>query len=84
MHGCRVSKHSLLESASTARDEIAPFGEETRVHGIDELDKILPKTEILVITVPLTDDTHRLVDADKLALLPDDALVVNVARGKID
>ncbi|MGO1809374.1 MAG: 2-hydroxyacid dehydrogenase [Canibacter sp.] len=69
--------------ASTARDEIAPFGEETRVHGIDELDKILPKTEILVITVPLTDHTHHLVDADKLALLPDDALVVNVARGKV-
>ncbi|RSM37444.1 hydroxyacid dehydrogenase, partial [Actinoplanes sp. ATCC 53533] len=32
---------------------------------------------------PLTDDTVHLVDAEFLAALPDGAIVVNVARGRV-
>ncbi|WP_350227129.1 NAD(P)-dependent oxidoreductase [Barrientosiimonas endolithica] len=54
-----------------------------RVHGIDELRALAPRAEILVLIVPLTDDTRGLVDAELLALLPEQALVVNVARGPV-
>ncbi|WP_392425661.1 2-hydroxyacid dehydrogenase [Barrientosiimonas humi] len=54
-----------------------------RVHGIDELRALAPQAEILVLIVPLTDDTRGLVDAELLALLPEQALVVNVARGPV-
>lgn len=54
-----------------------------RVHGVDELPELLPSAEVVVLIVPLTEATTGLVDADFLAQLPDGALVVNVARGKV-
>ncbi len=60
--------------ARTAREGIRAFG---------ELPDLLPYAEIVVLIVPLTDDTRSLVDAQFLARLPDDALVVNVARGAV-
>lgn len=72
----------LTRVASRARDDehSARFGP---VHGVDELDALLPGTEVLVLACPLTDATRGLVDARLLALLPAGALVVNVARGPV-
>ena len=53
------------------------------VHGIDELPALLPHHDVVVVIVPLTDATRGLVDAEALALLPDGAVVVNVARGPV-
>lgn len=53
------------------------------VRSVDELPALLPGSEVVVIAVPHTPDTHKLVDAAFLAALPDGALVVNVARGAI-
>ena len=41
------------------------------------------EVEVLVVAVPLTDETRRLVDADLLRRVPEGALVVNVARGGV-
>jgi phosphoglycerate dehydrogenase-like enzyme len=56
---------------------------EDRVHGIAELDELLPEADVVVLVTPLTDETHGLLDARRLALLPDGALVVNVGRGPV-
>ncbi len=64
--------------ASTARED-----ERGHIHGIDELPALLPEAEIVVVVVPLTDGTRGLVDDAFLSALPDDALVVNVARGPV-
>ncbi|WP_067818880.1 NAD(P)-dependent oxidoreductase [Actinomadura kijaniata] len=48
-----------------------------------DLDDLLARSDILVLALPLTDDTRGLVGPDRLALLPDRALLVNVARGGI-
>jgi phosphoglycerate dehydrogenase-like enzyme len=64
--------------ASHARDD-----DRGRIHGIDELPELLPHAEIVIVGVPLTDATTGLVDAAFLAALPDGALVVNIARGKV-
>ena len=53
------------------------------VHSVDELPELLPHAEIVVIVTPATELTRGMVDASFLARLPDDALVVNVARGSI-
>ena len=68
----------LTRVASRARED-----EAGRIHGIDELDEILPRTDILVLALPLSDATRDLVGERTLALLPDDALVVNVGRGPV-
>lgn len=64
--------------ASRARD-----GDEyaDTVHPIDDLSALLPDADIVVLAVPLLDSTRGLLGAEQLALLPDDALVVNVGRG---
>ena len=49
----------------------------------DDLDTILPRADWLVITAPLTDATRGLFNAQRLALLPPGAGLLNVARGKI-
>jgi phosphoglycerate dehydrogenase-like enzyme len=49
----------------------------------DEARAELGRTHVLLVAVPHTPDTERLVDADVLAALPDGALVVNVARGAV-
>jgi phosphoglycerate dehydrogenase-like enzyme len=53
------------------------------VLGLDTAAERLPTTRVLVVALPLTDATRRLVDAAFLARLPDGAIVVNVARGAI-
>ncbi len=51
------------------------------VHAVDELDALLPGTDVLIVLVPLDASTRGLIDRARLALLPDGALVVNAARG---
>ncbi len=53
------------------------------VHGVDELPRLLPDADIVVLIVPLTAETTGLVDATFLASMRDGALLVNVARGPI-
>jgi phosphoglycerate dehydrogenase-like enzyme len=60
--------------ARTARDD---------VHGVPDLPQLLPAADIVLIAVPLTDETRRLVDAEFLRALPDHAVVANIARGAI-
>ncbi|MGN7862377.1 2-hydroxyacid dehydrogenase [Microbacterium sp. 22303] len=55
----------------------------TEIHAVDELPRLLATTEIVIVAVPLTRRTERLIDGDFLARLPDGALVVNVSRGRI-
>ena len=51
--------------------------------GIDALDALLPETDILLVTLPLTDETRGMLDARRFALLKDGAVLVNMARGHI-
>lgn len=53
------------------------------VRGIDELPALLGEHDAVVLMVPLTDATTGLVDAEFLARMPDGAVLVNAARGKV-
>ena len=57
--------------------------ERGRIHGIDSLYGQLPLHDIVVVSVPLGEHTHQLVDQKFLAAMPDGALLVNVARGPV-
>lgn len=80
-----VARLQVLEVDCTVVASRARAGDELvdRVHGIDELPNLLPRAEVVFLILPLTSDTHHLVDESFLAALPDDALVVNVARGGV-
>lgn len=53
------------------------------VRGVAELYEVLADADVLAVALPLTDETRGLIDAETLALLPDRAIVANVARGPI-
>lgn len=48
-----------------------------------ELDAVLPETQLLIISLPSTGETDGMIDARRLSLLPDGAIIVNVGRGSV-
>ncbi|MDO9496957.1 MAG: 2-hydroxyacid dehydrogenase [Nocardioides sp.] len=65
---------SVTRVARTAREG---------VHSIEELADLLPQADVVILIVPLTDETRGLVDAGFLARMKDGALLVNLARGAV-
>ena len=47
------------------------------------LDDLCERSEIIVVAVALTVDTHRLIDAERLAVMPTGSIVINAARGEV-
>jgi phosphoglycerate dehydrogenase-like enzyme len=93
---CRVLIVGAGRIASAIADRLAPFEVEVtrvgtrardddrgHVYATEELPDLLPRHEVVVLVLPLTDETRGMVDAAFLAALPDGALVVNVARGPV-
>ena len=68
----------LVRVASRRRED-----DRGTIHGTDELPALLPTVDVVLLAVPLTDETTHLVDDTFLAALPDGAVVVNVSRGKV-
>jgi phosphoglycerate dehydrogenase-like enzyme len=66
----------------------APSGGETlpdgvRLFPVEALHRLLPKTDALIVCLPHTSETTGLVGAWELALLPPQAILVNVGRGPV-
>lgn len=53
------------------------------VGGLNELPHLLETSDVLVVTVPLSDQTRGVIDADALGLMPASSILINVARGPI-
>jgi phosphoglycerate dehydrogenase-like enzyme len=54
-----------------------------QVHPIDELHRLLPQASVTFVIAPLTPETEHLIGGGELSLLPDQALLVNVSRGRL-
>ena len=67
---------SILRVARTARPN-------PQVHSIAELDALLPAADVVVLILPLTEETKALIGAQQLGLMRQGALLVNAARGPI-
>jgi len=72
MNAGRITGLSRSGRAVEGFDEVLP---------ISELDKILPSTEVLIMALPGTAETTHILNAERIALLPENALVINVGRG---
>jgi phosphoglycerate dehydrogenase-like enzyme len=62
----------ILRVARRAREGVEP---------VSNLDNLLPQADIVVLITPLTAETIRLMDADRIARMKPGALLVNAARG---
>ncbi len=72
--GCRVLGVDLLPRQDDAYREILPLG---------ALDALLPQTDILILTLPLSPETRGLMDRSRLGRMKPGAVLVNIARGAL-
>jgi glycerate dehydrogenase len=52
-------------------------------HGRVPLTDLLPQVDVLTLHCPLTETTRNIIDAEELALMKSDALLINTARGGV-
>lgn len=51
------------------------------IYAAGELDGLLPETDALVLCLPGTPDTRRMIGRERLSLLPRESVLINVGRG---
>ena len=54
-----------------------------KIEGFHQLDTLLAEAEIVVLTLPLTEETYHLMNAERIEKLRDGAVLVNIARGAV-
>jgi glyoxylate/hydroxypyruvate reductase len=84
----RTAAAAFAQLGTTVTGVARPGGSRPAIAGVtvtdtDQLDTVLPATDVLVLTTPLTPDTSHLIDRRRLGLLPDGAVIVNIARGQV-
>jgi phosphoglycerate dehydrogenase-like enzyme len=58
-------------------------GLQAELHPPQELDHLFPRSEVLIITLPITTETEGLIGAKQLSALIPGGILVNVGRGRI-
>lgn len=92
--GSRVTIWGFGSIGQTCAARFAAFGASVRgvarsagerggypVVATEQVDDVLPETDVLVLVLPKSPETTNVLNAERLALLPDYAWVVNVGRG---
>lgn len=72
--GCRVKGVDLFPREDSLYKEILP---------LEQLDIILKTSDIIVLTLPLTEQTRHLMNERRIGLLKPSAVLVNIARGAV-
>jgi D-3-phosphoglycerate dehydrogenase len=69
---CQVLAHDVLD-----------FSEFYAEHGVEAvgLENLLRRAEIVTLHLPLDDSTRNILSVERMALMRDDAVLINVARG---
>lgn len=78
MRGMNIGSVTGLSRSGKAKGPADLFDQ---VLPISKLDEVLPQTKILVMALPDTPETRGILSRERIALLPSDAIVINVGRG---
>ena len=54
-----------------------------KMHHISRLQEVLPESDVVVLTLPLTEQTRHLFGAEAFAAMKPGAILVNIARGGV-
>jgi D-3-phosphoglycerate dehydrogenase len=74
----KLAPYGATLLASTAR----PRADDGRVAMLP-LDELMRRSDVVIVSAPLSRDTHHLIDARRLALCPASAFLINVSRGAL-
>ena len=72
--GCEVTGVDLYPREDSLYSKILP---------LDKLDDMLITADIVVLTLPLSEQTRHLINDSRFSLLKDGAVLVNIARGAV-
>ena len=69
---CRILAHDILD-----------FPDFYQQHGVTSvgLDELLKQSDVVTLHLPLDNSTKKIIGNDQLALMKDDAVLINLARG---
>ena len=71
---CRVLGVNRTVRENPAFDEISPM---------ERLPEILSETDVLVLTLPLSEQTHHLMNAEAFSNMKPGSILINIARGAL-
>ncbi len=84
--GQRIASRCLafdMDVSAINKSGKPPKDDKIKIFPPSALDDLLPRTDVLFLSLPLTDSTKGLIDKRRLSMLPEGAIVVNVSRGRI-
>ena len=88
IYGCGVIGQRFIKQVSAFESELSvydPYAKELPdgCRKVDSLDALFAENEAVVVWAGLSDETRGSVNAERLAMLPDGAIIINAARGEI-
>lgn len=83
--GTECAKRFKAFGCSVTGVDINPYHNESYdiILPLDRLEEALANAEVTILTLPLTEETRYLINAERLAAMKRGAVLVNIARGAI-
>jgi len=72
-----------MDVVGTKRDPSVEIAGVDRIYPPEELESVLVEADYLLVACPLIEETEGLIGREELGVLPDDAVLINVARGGV-
>mmetsp|Transcript_53155 Transcript_53155/g.154709 ORF Transcript_53155/g.154709 Transcript_53155/m.154709 type:complete len:359 (+) Transcript_53155:140-1216(+) len=82
-HVFAVRRSPWQEEADGGAEDEVKLRTEEQGGPVDLLERFAPKSDVIILTCPLTPETRGLVSADFLAMCKPGVLIVNVGRGPV-
>ncbi|MGR4932477.1 NAD(P)-dependent oxidoreductase [Bradyrhizobium sp. CAR08] len=84
--GSRIAKHAKgfdMHVLGVRRDSGKPVECVDSVHGIDELQSVLARSDYVVVAVPNTPETSQLLGNAEIGAMKPSAFLINISRGSV-
>lgn len=79
----RKAKAFDMEVICVTRSPTPAVPEIDRVVARENVDEILPSADVVMVAMPLDNSTRGFLSAERIALMKETAIVVNISRGKV-
>jgi len=80
-HTAQVANAFGMRVLGVRRDPTLAVDGVAAMHGPDALLSLLPEADFVVLTVPLTNETHHMISTRELRAMRSSAYIVNIGRG---
>ncbi len=79
----RKAKAFDMEVICVTRSPTPAVPEIDRVVAREKVDEVLPSADVVIVAMPLDNGTRGFLSAERIALMPARAIVINISRGKV-